>query len=88
MHQMLNDLQSSNDLPVLGSSTSDVYGSLLNNGLYVTQPNLNMDLDVIRSVMGWYYRLVWAVYIQSPQVAYVDLYLEINQLLQISRNTS
>ena len=61
------------DLLVLGSSTSDVYGSLLNNGLYVFQLNLNMDLDVIKSVMGWYYRLVRAVYIQSSQVAYGDL---------------
>ena len=41
------------ELPTLSSSTSDVYGSLLNNRLYVFQPNMNMSLDVIKSVMGW-----------------------------------
>ena len=46
------------ELPSLSSSTLDVYGSLLNNRLYVFQPNMNMDLDVIKNVMGWYYRLV------------------------------
>ena len=54
------------ELPSLSSSTSDVYGSLLNNGLYVFQPNMNMDLDVIKNVMGWYYRLVQAVYLSQP----------------------
>ena len=44
-----------NELPSLSSSTLDVYGSLLNNGLYVFQPNMNMDLDLIKNVMGWYY---------------------------------
>ena len=63
------------ELPDLQSSTSDVYGSLLNNGLYAFQPNMNMDLDVIKSVMGWYYCLVRAVYLQSPQAAYIDLCL-------------
>ena len=62
-----------NELPSLSSSTSDVYGSLLNNGLYVFQPNLNMYIDVIKAVMGWYFRLVRAVYIHSPQAVYVDL---------------
>ena len=61
------------ELPSLSSSTSDVYGSLLNNGLYVFQPNMNMDLDVIKNVMGWYYRLVRVVYLHSPQAAYIDL---------------
>ena len=61
------------ELPSLSSATSDVYGSLLNNGLYVFQPNMNMHLDLIKNVMGWYYRLVWAVYIHSPQAAYIDL---------------
>ena len=46
------------ELPSLSSFTSDVYGSLLNNRLYVFQPNMNMDLDVIKNVMGWYYHLV------------------------------
>ena len=40
------------ELPSLSSSTLDVYGSLLNNGLYVFQPNMNMDLDLIKNVMG------------------------------------
>ena len=61
------------ELPSLSSSTSDVYGSLLNNGLYVFQPNINMDLDLIKAVMGWYYRLVRSVYLHSPQAAYIDL---------------
>ena len=61
------------ELPSLSSSTADVYSSLLNNGLYVFQPNMNMDLDLIKAVMGWYYRLVRAVYIHSPQAAYIDL---------------
>ena len=61
------------ELPSLSSSTSDVYGSLLNNRLYVFQPNLNMHIDVIKAVMGWYFQLVRAVYIHSPQAAYVDL---------------
>ena len=61
------------ELPSLSSSALDVYGSLLNYGLYVFQPNMNMDLDLIKSVMGWYYRLVRAVYIHSLQAAYIDL---------------
>ena len=61
------------ELPSLSSSTSDVYGSLLNNGMYVFQPNMNMDLDLIKNMMGWYYHLVQAVYLQSPQAAYIDL---------------
>ena len=54
------------ELPSLSSSTLDVYGSLLNNGLYVFQPNLNMHIDVIKAVMDWYFRLVCATYIHSP----------------------
>ena len=57
------------ELTSLSSSTLDVYGSLLNNGLYVFQPNMNMDLYVIKNVMGWYYRLV----LHSPQAAYINL---------------
>ena len=34
---------------------------------------MNMDLDVIKSVMGWYYCLVRAVYLHSPQAAYINL---------------
>ena len=61
------------ELPSLSSSTSDVYSSLLNNGLHVFQPNMNMDLDLIKAVMGWYYRFVRVLYIHSPQAAYIDL---------------
>ena len=32
-----------------------------------------MHIDVVKAVMGWYFRLVHAVYIHSPQAAYVDL---------------
>ena len=32
-----------------------------------------MDLDVIKNVMGWCYHLVRAVYLHSPQAAYIDL---------------
>ena len=51
----------------------DVYGSLLNNGIYAFQPNCKMDMDVIKYSMNCHYGLVRSVYIQSPQVAYVDL---------------
>ena len=59
------------ELPTLSPAAQGVYGCLLNNGLYVIQPEMGMDLDVIKTAMGWYYRLVN----QSPQVAYVDICL-------------
>ena len=49
------------ELSTLSSASQDVYGCLLNNGLYVIQSG--MDLDVIKVAMGWYYRLVKAVFI-------------------------
>ena len=61
------------ELPSLSLAAQDVYGSLLNNGFYVFQPEMNMLLDVIKAAMGWYFCLVCAVYIQSPQAAYVDI---------------
>ena len=45
----------------------EVYGSLLNNG--------KMEVDVVRYSMRYHFGLVRSVYIQSPQVAYVDLCL-------------
>ena len=51
----------------------DVYRSLLNNGIYAFQPNCKMDVDVIKYSMNCHYGLVRSVYIQSPQVAYMDL---------------
>ena len=61
------------ELPSLSSSTSDVYGSLLNNGLYVFQPKCLMEVDVVRYAMQCHFDQVRSVYVQSPQVAYVDL---------------
>ena len=52
-----------------------VYGSLLNNGVYVVQPNCKMEVDVVRYSMRCHFGLVRSVYVQSPQVAYVDLCL-------------
>ena len=53
----------------------EVYGSLLNNGLYVVQPNCKMEVDVVRYSMRCHFGLVRSMYVQSPQVAYVDLCL-------------
>ena len=63
------------ELPTLSPAAQDVYGCLLNNGLYVVQSEMGMDLDVVKNAMGWYYRLVQAVFIQSPQASYVDICL-------------
>ena len=52
-----------------------VYGSLLNNGLYVTQPDCLMEVDVVRYAMHCHFGQVRSVYVQSPQEAYVDLCL-------------
>ena len=51
----------------------EVYGSLLNNGLYVFQPKCLMEVDVVRYAMQCHFDQVRSVYVQSPQVAYVDL---------------
>ena len=61
------------ELVMLNPHAQDVYGSLLNNGLYVFQPNCKMDLRVVKAALGCYYKIVCSVYIQSPQVAYVDI---------------
>ena len=63
------------ELPTLSSESQDVYSCLLSNGLCIIQPEMGMDVDVIKVAMGWYYRLVRAVFIQSPQAAYVDICL-------------
>ena len=61
------------ELPSLSPAAQDMYSCLLNNGFYVFQPEMNMSLDVIKAVMGWYFCFVHAVYIQSPQAAFVDI---------------
>ena len=61
------------ELPRLNPYAQDVYGCLLNNGMYVFQPNCKMDLRVVEAALGCYYQTVHLVYIQSPQVAYVDI---------------
>ena len=53
----------------------DIDGSLLNNGHYVFQPNCKMEVDVVRYSMRCHFGLVRSVYVQSSQVAYVDLCL-------------
>ena len=50
-------------LPTLSTEVQDVYGCLLNSGLCVIQPEMCMDLDIVKKAMGWYYRLVRAVFI-------------------------
>ena len=61
------------ELSRLNPYAQDVYGCLLNHGMYVFQPNCKMDLRVVRTALGCYYQIVHSVYIQSPQVAYVDI---------------
>ena len=61
------------ELPRLYPYAQDVYGCLLNNRMYVFQPNCKMDLRVVKAALGCYYQTVYFVYIQSPQVAYVDI---------------
>ena len=63
------------ELPMLSPHAQDVYGCLLNNGLYVFQPNCKMDVKLIENVLGCYYGTVRSMYLQSPQVAYVDICL-------------
>ena len=58
------------ELPRLNPHAQDMYGCLLNNGMYVFQPNYKMDLRVVKAALGCYYQTVRSVYIQSPQVAY------------------
>ena len=61
------------ELPRLSAYAQDVYGCLLNNGMYMFQPNCKMDLPLIKAVLGCYYPTVRSVYIQSPQVAFIDI---------------
>ena len=58
---------------MLTPHAQDVYGSLLNNGIHIFQPNCQMDLKVVKVVLGCYFKTVCSVYIQSPQVVYVDI---------------
>ena len=61
------------ELPMLNSVAQDVYSCLLNNGVYAFQPNCRMDVNIVKAALGCYYGIVQSVYIQSPQVAYVDI---------------
>ena len=79
---MASNQEKSIDFSVYGKELSqmsprvqDVYGSLLNNGMYAFQPQCKMDMDVIRYSVNCHYGLVRLMYFQSPQVAYIDLCL-------------
>ena len=61
------------ELPRLNPYAQDVYGYLLNNEMYVFQPNCKMDLQVVKAALGCYFQTVRLVYIQRSQVAYVDI---------------
>ena len=61
------------ELPRLNPYAQDVYGCLLNNGMDIFQPNCQMDLRVVKAALGCYYQTVHSVYIQSPQVVYIDI---------------
>ena len=61
------------ELPMLNPVAQDVYGCLLNNGVYAFQPNYRMDVNIVKAALGCYFGIVQSVYIQSPQVAYVDI---------------
>ena len=63
------------ELPQMSPHVQDIYGSLLNNGMYAFQPQCKMDMDVIKYSLNCHYGLVHSVYFQSPQVAYIDLCL-------------
>ena len=40
------------ELPRLSAYAQDVYGCLLNNGMYMFQPNCKMDLPLIKACTG------------------------------------
>ena len=61
------------ELPRLNPYAQDVCGCLLNNGMYMFQPNCKMDLPLVKAALGCYYPTVHSVYIQSPQVAFIDI---------------
>ena len=46
------------ELPRLSAFAQDVYGSLLNNGVYMFQPYCKMDLRVVKAALGCYYSTV------------------------------
>ena len=60
-------------LPRLTAYAQDVYGCLLNNGMYMFHPNCKMDLPLVKAALGCYYATVRSVYIQSPQVAFINI---------------
>ena len=53
------------ELPRLNPYAQDMYGCLLNNGMYIFQPNCKMDLRVVKAALGCYYQTVRSVHIQS-----------------------
>ena len=55
------------ELPRLSAYAQDVYG------MYMFQPNCKMDFPLIKAALGCYYPTVRSVYIQSPQVAFIDI---------------
>ena len=61
------------ELPTLSPVAQDLYGCLLNNRIYAFQPNCKMDVDIVKAALGCYFGIVHSVYIQSPQVTYVDI---------------
>ena len=61
------------ELPRLNPHAQAVYGCLLNNGMYMFQPNCKMDLPLIKAALGCYYPTVRSVYIQSPLMAFIDI---------------
>ena len=61
------------ELPRLSAYAQDVYGCLLNNGMYMFQPNCKMHLPLVKAALGCYYTTVRSVYIQSPQVAFINI---------------
>ena len=46
------------ELPRLSAYAQDVYGCLLNNGMYMFQPNCKMDLPLVKAALGCYYPTV------------------------------
>ena len=55
--------------PTMSISVHDVYGSLLKNGMILTQLEMMMDIDLARLTTGYYYQFVRAVYLLSPRQA-------------------
>ena len=46
------------ELPMLNPVAPDVYGCLLNNGLYAFQLNCKMDVDIVKAALRCYYGTV------------------------------